>query len=151
MAAADVRWMLRLLAMRVERGAAGRYRQLELDAKVLTKARHVFEKELAGGKAVERRRLMEALRENGIATDEYRWYSALEEENHYIAQANAPVDPKSKKLTDSLVSARYNGEFVMVSPDTITLMDVSPNQLVSVAASLIPFLEHDDANRALMG
>ena len=54
-------------------------------------------------------------------------------------------------LTDSLVSARYNGEFVMVPPDTITLMDVSPNQLVSVAASLIPFLEHDDANRALMG
>ena len=89
--------------------------------------------------------------EEGVATDEYRWYSALEEENHYIAQANAPVDPKSKKLTDSLVSARYNGEFVMVTPDTITLMDVSPNQLVSVAASLIPFLEHDDANRALMG
>src|SRR5262249_59608307 len=75
--------------------------------------------------------------------------SALEEENHYIAQANAKMDDKGH-LTDSLVSARYNGEFVMVPPDTITLMDVSPNQLVSVAASLIPFLEHDDANRALM-
>ncbi|MGD8860610.1 MAG: DNA-directed RNA polymerase subunit beta [Myxococcales bacterium] len=82
--------------------------------------------------------------------DNVRWYSALEEENHYIAQANANADNKGK-LVDNLVSARYNGEFVMVPSDHITLMDVSPNQLVSVAASLIPFLEHDDANRALMG
>jgi len=87
---------------------------------------------------------------DGRVMDEVRWYSALEEEGHYIAQANAEVD-KVKNLTGHLVSARYNGEFVMVPPESITLMDVSPNQLVSVAASLIPFLEHDDANRALMG
>ncbi|MCG8554983.1 MAG: DNA-directed RNA polymerase subunit beta, partial [Proteobacteria bacterium] len=89
--------------------------------------------------------------EEGKVTQEVRWYSALEEENHYIAQANAAIAEQSGKLTDSLVSARYNGDVVMVPPETITMMDVSPNQLVSVAASLIPFLEHDDANRALMG
>jgi DNA-directed RNA polymerase subunit beta len=89
--------------------------------------------------------------EKGKVTDELRWYSALEEEGHYIAQANADIDKKSSKLTSTLVSARYNGEFVMVPPESVTLMDVSPNQLVSVAASLVPFLEHDDANRALMG
>src|SRR3954468_3150066 len=88
--------------------------------------------------------------EGGKITTDMRWYSALEEENHYIGQANAKMDPDGK-LTDSLVNVRYNGEFVMVPPETVTLMDVSPNQLVSVAASLIPFLEHDDANRALMG
>jgi DNA-directed RNA polymerase subunit beta len=88
---------------------------------------------------------------DGRLTDEIRWFSALEEENHYIAQANADVDEQTKKLSGKLVSARLNGEFVMVPPDVVTLMDVSPNQLVSVAASLIPFLEHDDANRALMG
>jgi DNA-directed RNA polymerase subunit beta len=88
--------------------------------------------------------------EGGQLSNEVRWYSALEEENHYIGQANARMD-SGGKLTDTLVNARYNGEFVMVPPETITLMDVSPNQLVSVAASLIPFLEHDDANRALMG
>jgi DNA-directed RNA polymerase subunit beta len=88
--------------------------------------------------------------ESGRLTQEVRWYSALEEENHYIGQANARIDAEGK-LQDNLVNARYNGEFVMVPPDTITLQDVSPNQLVSVAASLIPFLEHDDANRALMG
>jgi len=88
--------------------------------------------------------------EGGRLTQEVRWYSALEEENHYIGQANAHIDSEGK-LLDNLVNARYNGEFVMVPPDTITLQDVSPNQLVSVAASLIPFLEHDDANRALMG
>ncbi len=87
----------------------------------------------------------------GKVTEEVRWYSALEEEGHDIAQANAAIDQKSSKLGGALVSARYNGEFVMVPPEDITLMDVSPNQLVSVAASLIPFLEHDDANRALMG
>jgi DNA-directed RNA polymerase subunit beta len=86
----------------------------------------------------------------GRVTDEVRWYSALEEENHYIAQANIEVDAKGR-IKSGLVSARYNGEFLMVPPDQITLMDVAPNQLVSVAASLIPFLEHDDANRALMG
>ncbi|MCC7538298.1 MAG: DNA-directed RNA polymerase subunit beta [Deltaproteobacteria bacterium] len=88
--------------------------------------------------------------EEGKDTGEVRWYSALEEEGHYIAQANAEYEPGGK-LKGPLVSARYNGEFVMVMPDQITLMDVSPNQLVSVAAAMIPFLEHDDANRALMG
>jgi len=87
---------------------------------------------------------------DGVVGDDVRWYSALEEEGHFIAQANAPRD-ESGKFTNALVSARYNGEFVMVPPDQITLIDVSPNQLVSVAASMIPFLEHDDANRALMG
>ncbi|MEM6962282.1 MAG: DNA-directed RNA polymerase subunit beta, partial [Myxococcota bacterium] len=86
----------------------------------------------------------------GYVTDEVRWYSALEEEGHYIAQANAEMEGDGK-LLGQLINARYNGDAVMVSPDTLTLMDVSPNQLVSVAASLIPFLEHDDANRALMG
>ncbi|MBX3144997.1 MAG: DNA-directed RNA polymerase subunit beta, partial [Trueperaceae bacterium] len=89
--------------------------------------------------------------EGKVLDQEVRWYSALEEEGHYIAQANAKVDPKSKELTGTLIAARYNGESMMVMPDQIELMDVSPNQLVSVAASLIPFLEHDDANRALMG
>ena len=90
--------------------------------------------------------------EDGIVLDDHvRWYSALEEEGHYIAQANAKIDRLSRKLEGTLISARFNGEFVMVPPNTVQLMDVSPNQLVSVAASLIPFLEHDDANRALMG
>ena len=88
--------------------------------------------------------------DGGSVTDEVEFYSALEEEGHYIAQANAAVDKKGK-FTDDLVSCRHNGEFVMAKPEEVTLMDVSPNQLVSVAASLIPFLENDDANRALMG
>jgi DNA-directed RNA polymerase subunit beta len=87
---------------------------------------------------------------DGKVLDEVRWYSALEEEGHHIAQANEPVDEKGN-LANQLVSARFNGESELVMPDQIELMDVSPNQLVSVAASLIPFLEHDDANRALMG
>src|SRR6185436_13550816 len=87
----------------------------------------------------------------GKVTEEVRWYSALEEEGHYIAQANAVVDPATGKLQANLINARYNGEPLLVPPEQVQLMDVSPNQLVSVAASLIPFLEHDDANRALMG
>jgi DNA-directed RNA polymerase subunit beta len=86
----------------------------------------------------------------GRITDEVAWYSALEEEGKYIAQASAPVDDKLK-FRESLVSARLNGDFHMVTPDMIQLLDVSPNQMVSVAAALVPFLEHDDANRALMG
>jgi DNA-directed RNA polymerase subunit beta len=86
----------------------------------------------------------------GTVTSEIKWFSALEEEGHYIAQANAPRD-KSNALLSGFVPARYNGESVMVQKEQITLMEVSSNQLVSVAASLIPFLEHDDANRALMG
>jgi DNA-directed RNA polymerase subunit beta len=88
--------------------------------------------------------------ENGRLTDRIRYLSALEEEDHVIAQANAPVDNRGN-FTSDMLSARLGGEFVMVRPDQIEFMDVSPNQLVSVAAGLIPFLEHDDANRALMG
>jgi DNA-directed RNA polymerase subunit beta len=87
---------------------------------------------------------------NGKVTDEVVYLSAMEEEGYTIAQANAAVDLKGNFETE-LVSARKGGEFVMVSPDKIDYMDVSPKQLVSIAASLIPFLEHDDANRALMG
>jgi DNA-directed RNA polymerase subunit beta len=88
--------------------------------------------------------------ENGIVKNEVHWFSALQEEGHYIAQATAEGD-EGGRLTETLVSSRYNGEFKMMPPEQISLMDVSPNQLVSVAAALIPFLEHDDANRALMG
>ena len=88
--------------------------------------------------------------ENGRVTDRIRYLSALEEEDHVIAQANAPIDGRGAFTLD-LVSARKGGEFVMARPEEVNLMDVSPNQLVSVAASLIPFLENDDANRALMG
>jgi DNA-directed RNA polymerase subunit beta len=84
------------------------------------------------------------------ATDAIEYLSALEEEDHVIAQANAPIDTTGKFLND-LVSARTAGEFQQVMPEQVEFMDVSPNQLVSVAASLIPFLENDDANRALMG
>ena len=86
----------------------------------------------------------------GRVTDEVAWYSALEEEGKYIAQASASMDEKGK-FREALVSARLNGDFHMVTPDMIQLIDVSPNQMVSVAAALVPFLEHDDANRALMG
>jgi DNA-directed RNA polymerase subunit beta len=88
--------------------------------------------------------------ENGRVTDRIKYLSALEEEDHVIAQANAPIDAKGT-FTADLVSARIGGEFSMVRPEQVQFMDVSPNQLVSVAASLIPFLENDDANRALMG
>ncbi|MGE5699567.1 MAG: DNA-directed RNA polymerase subunit beta, partial [Deltaproteobacteria bacterium] len=87
---------------------------------------------------------------NGQATNEIRYFSALDEEGHAIAQANAPLDANGFFVND-LINARKNGEFMLVSPGEIELMDVSPKQLVSVAASLIPFLENDDANRALMG
>lgn len=87
---------------------------------------------------------------NAIVTEEVNYFSALEEENHVIAQANEAVDAKGR-LIQEMVSCRKNGEFVTVRREDVDLMDVSPNQLVSIAASLIPFLEHDDANRALMG
>jgi DNA-directed RNA polymerase subunit beta len=86
----------------------------------------------------------------GKVTNEVRFFSALEEEGHAIAQANAEVD-KDGRFENDYVSARKGGEFVLVSRDELELMDVAPMQLVSVAASLIPFLENDDANRALMG
>ena len=88
--------------------------------------------------------------EGGVVTDDVRYYSALEEERHIIAQANERVDDGGRLISE-LVASREKGEFVQVPAEQVTLMDVSPNQLVSVAASLIPFLENDDANRALMG
>ena len=83
-------------------------------------------------------------------TDQIDYLSAIEEGKYVIAQANAALD-ESGKLTGDLVSARENGESVLVGAERIQYMDVSPAQIVSVAASLVPFLEHDDANRALMG
>ncbi|MEM7124314.1 MAG: DNA-directed RNA polymerase subunit beta [Pseudomonadota bacterium] len=88
--------------------------------------------------------------ENGRVTEEVVYLTAMEEGRYTIAQANAELDPKGKFKQD-LVSCRRNGEFVVATPDTVDMIDVSPKQLVSVAASLIPFLENDDANRALMG
>ena len=86
----------------------------------------------------------------GKVSSDVRFFSALEEEGHAIAQANADVD-KDGRFTSDYISARKSGEFVLVGRDEVELMDVAPMQLVSVAASLIPFLENDDANRALMG
>jgi DNA-directed RNA polymerase subunit beta len=88
--------------------------------------------------------------ENGIVTDKIDFLSAIEEGEYAIAQANASLGSKGE-LTDELVSCRLQNEFTLVPRDRINYMDVSPKQIVSVAASLIPFLEHDDANRALMG
>ena len=88
--------------------------------------------------------------QKGKVTDEVDFLSAIEEDKYIIAQANAGLDEKGY-LSQDLISARKGGEFVMVPPDKVDYMDVSPKQLVSVAASLIPFLENDDANRALMG
>ena len=87
---------------------------------------------------------------NSKATGEIDYLSAIEESNYMIAQANASMDNKGK-LTDELVSCRTANEFTLAGPGEVQYMDVSPKQIVSVAASLIPFLEHDDANRALMG
>ncbi|MCG8045158.1 MAG: DNA-directed RNA polymerase subunit beta [Candidatus Thiodiazotropha endolucinida] len=83
-------------------------------------------------------------------TDQIDYLSAIEEGRFVIAQANASIDTKGM-LTDELVSSRFQNEFTLSSPDKVQYIDVSPKQIVSVAASLIPFLEHDDANRALMG
>jgi DNA-directed RNA polymerase subunit beta len=88
--------------------------------------------------------------ENGRVTDRIDYLSAIEEGEFAIAQANARLGPKGE-LEDELVSCRLSNEFTLVPRDRINYMDVSPKQIVSVAASLIPFLEHDDANRALMG
>ncbi|MCL4686624.1 DNA-directed RNA polymerase subunit beta [Myxococcota bacterium] len=85
-----------------------------------------------------------------VVTKEVKYLSALEEERLAIAQANAVID-ENGRFVNELVQSRRAGEFQMTPRDEIDMMDVSPNQLVSVAASLIPFLEHDDANRALMG
>ncbi len=86
----------------------------------------------------------------GKVTDEVVYMSAMEEARYTIAQANADIDDKGK-FTSDLISCRQGGENIMATPDMIEYADVSPKQIVSVAASLIPFLENDDANRALMG
>ncbi|MFJ9452165.1 MULTISPECIES: DNA-directed RNA polymerase subunit beta [unclassified Herbaspirillum] len=88
--------------------------------------------------------------EGSKVTNQIDYLSAIEEGRYIIAQANATIDA-SLKLSDELVSAREAGETILVSPERVQYMDVAPGQVVSVAASLIPFLEHDDANRALMG
>ncbi|HSH26218.1 MAG TPA: DNA-directed RNA polymerase subunit beta, partial [Wenzhouxiangella sp.] len=87
---------------------------------------------------------------DGKVTDEVEYLSAIEEGEYVIAQANADLD-KNRKFKDELIPCRFQGEFTLKRPDEVNYMDVSPRQIVSVAASLVPFLEHDDANRALMG
>ena len=87
---------------------------------------------------------------NGKVTNRIKYLSALDEEEHVVAQANAPLD-ESGRFTTDMISCRKGGEFIMARPEDITLMDVSPSQLVSIASALVPFLENDDANRALMG
>ncbi len=89
-------------------------------------------------------------KENRRVTDEIHYLSASEEEEYIIAQANSPVDSEGYFLTDRVI-ARHGSEIIEVSVDRVDYMDVSPKQVFSVATSLIPFLEHDDANRALMG
>jgi DNA-directed RNA polymerase subunit beta len=87
---------------------------------------------------------------DGKVTDEIDYLSAIEEGKFVIAQANATVNDKGQ-LVDELVSCRHKNEFTLSTPDMVNYIDVAPSQIVSVAAALIPFLEHDDANRALMG
>ena len=87
---------------------------------------------------------------NGAVTKDVEFLSAIDEAQYVIAQASAPVDAKGK-FTEELIDVRHQNEFTRTTSDNVDFMDVSPKQVVSVAASLIPFLEHDDANRALMG
>ena len=87
---------------------------------------------------------------HGKVTDQIDYLTGDREENFVVAQANVPIDSKGKFETDK-VAVRYRGDFLEVEPEKVNYMDISPKQLVSVAAALIPFLEHDDANRALMG
>ncbi|WP_097462450.1 DNA-directed RNA polymerase subunit beta [Mangrovitalea sediminis] len=87
---------------------------------------------------------------DGVVTDDIEYLSAIEESNYVIAQASAATD-EGMRLVDELVTVRHQNEFTVMPPEKVNYMDVSPRQVVSVAASLIPFLEHDDANRALMG
>ena len=79
------------------------------------------------------------------------WFTANDEKHHYIAQANVNADKKTMKILDETVSARFNGEYVNVSPAEVDYIDASPKQIVSIAAACIPFLENDDGKRALMG
>jgi DNA-directed RNA polymerase subunit beta len=87
---------------------------------------------------------------NGRVTDEIKWASASEEESFAVAQANTPIAPDGT-FRDTFILCRKRDDYPMLSPDRVDFMDVAPEQLVSIAAALIPFLEHDDANRALMG
>ncbi len=87
---------------------------------------------------------------NGVVTNEISYLSAIEDEKVYIAQANVVLDANGKLIGKS-IPCRYNGEFVLSSPENVSYMDIVPNQIVSVATALIPFLEHDDTTRALMG
>jgi DNA-directed RNA polymerase subunit beta len=87
---------------------------------------------------------------DGRVTDEVVYLSAMEEGRYYVAQANAQIDTRGR-FTEDLVVCRHAGDVLVIAPDKVDYMDVSPKQLVSVAAALIPFLENDDANRALMG
>ena len=87
---------------------------------------------------------------NGKVTDEIEYLSAIDEANYVIAQASAPINAKGE-FDDDLIDVRHQNEFTKTAAENVNYMDVSPKQVVSVAASLIPFLEHDDANRALMG
>ena len=87
---------------------------------------------------------------NGLVSKDIEFLSATEEDSYTIAQVNAPLQPDGHFLNDR-IKARYKGDFPVVSPEEVNYMDVATNQIVSPAASLIPFLEHDDANRALMG
>jgi DNA-directed RNA polymerase subunit beta len=87
---------------------------------------------------------------NGKVTADIDYLSAIEESQYIIAQANSELD-KNGRFTEELVAVRHKNEFTLAAPSDVEYMDVSPRQIVSVAAALIPFLEHDDANRALMG
>ena len=89
--------------------------------------------------------------EKGKVTAKIDYLSADEEDKHVIAQANAPIDKNGNFTEPTVLVRKKGGEVDSVPPDEVDYMDVSPKQLVSVAAALIPFLEHDDANRALMG
>ena len=88
--------------------------------------------------------------ENGVVTDDVDYLSAIEEGKYIIAQANVALNEQGE-ITEELVPCRHQGEFILTSKEQVQYMDVSPQQIVSIAAALIPFLEHDDANRALMG
>jgi len=87
---------------------------------------------------------------DGVVTDEYEFLDAAQEENYIIAQSNVTINDK-RRIADEIIFARERGEFVQIDPKQVQYMDVSPQQMVSVSAAMIPFLEHDDANRALMG
>ena len=87
---------------------------------------------------------------DGVVSRDLTFLTAEEEDGHNIAQANAPIDENGVSQNKT-IKARKEGDFPVVEPSELSFMDVAPNQIVSVAASMIPFLEHDDANRALMG